>query len=255
MFPTPARFPRASLAGAALRRDGNPPHPHRAVKPLLPLRIACVAFAATAFASTAFATNLSFRVTDQKNTPVADAVVSLVPLDAPTDASSPASAVAAPTPVEITQEEQEFQPYVTAVRVGTPITFPNRDTVQHHVYSVSKPKNFELPLYMPGKAETVVFDEPGAVVIGCNIHDWMSAHVLVLETPFFAKTDPAGNAMIAHAPPGRYRAEVWHPRLARIATREIALGETAPDPLAFTLTLRPDRRIRRAPQMKGGGYR
>lgn len=160
-----------------------------------------------------------------------------------------------PAPVEIVQDELEFRPYVTPVRVGTPIVFPNRDTVQHHVYSVSKPKKFELPLYMPGKAETVVFDEPGHVVIGCNIHDWMSAHVLVLDTPWFSKTSAEGHVILVGVPSGRYRAEAWHPRLAKTVTREITVGESADVSAVIELTLRPDRRIRRGPAAKGGGYR
>jgi hypothetical protein len=28
----------------------------------------------------------------------------------------------------------------------------------------------------------VVFDQPGAVTLGCNIHDWMKAYVYVVDT-------------------------------------------------------------------------
>ena len=67
--------------------------------------------------------------------PVADAVVSLVPVD------TAAPAITPPTDIVIAQEDKEFDPYVTAVPVGTRIIFPNRDTVQHHIYSLSKPKD------------------------------------------------------------------------------------------------------------------
>lgn len=229
----------------------------------------CLILAFALLAAHSLAATWEFRaeVIDVKTGRVADAVVSLVRLDAvastaaptvPGASTSPLDAAArttpAASPLEIVQENQEFRPYVTAVRVGTPIVFPNRDTVQHHVYSGSKSKNFELPLYDPGKAETVVFDRPGPVVIGCNIHDWMSAHVLVLETPFFAKTDAEGVAVIV-APAGRYRAEVWHPRLAKMATREITLGENTAAPVEFILTLKAPSRIQRGPAVKGGGYR
>jgi hypothetical protein len=76
-------------------------------------------------------------------------------------------------PLVIEQQDQEFRPYVTPVVVGTRISFPNRDTVQHHVYSVSKPKHFEIPLYRGESKEAVLFDHPGLATIGCNIHDWM----------------------------------------------------------------------------------
>ncbi len=187
----------------------------------------------------------SVALKDAKGAPVADAVVSLAPLD---DAAPPA----AQDRPEIIQEDQQFAPFVTVVQTGAVVVFPNRDTVQHHVYSVSKARRFELPLYMPGKAEAVTFDEPGVVVLGCNIHDWMLAYLVVVPTPWFAISGKTGAATVA-APAGRYRLELWHPRLARPLTQDVAVA-AGNAPLSFTLTLKPDRRIRRSPASKAGGY-
>jgi plastocyanin len=190
---------------------------------------------------------LAATVKDAKGAPVNDAVVSLIPLDniAPPPAESTA---------EIAQQTQEFLPQVTVVQAGTKVVFPNRDTVQHHVYSLSKPKKFELPLYNPGQKESLVFESAGLVTLGCNIHDWMIAYLLVVPTPWFAKTDEQG-LTTATAPAGRYRVEVWHPRLSAALTQEITL--TAGETLArdFNLSLKPDRRIRRGGATKTGGYR
>jgi len=194
------------------------------------------------------ASAIEFKVTDKQGRPVAGAVVSLAPLDTETKLTPP------PAPLEIVQSDQEFSPYVTAIMVGTAVSFPNRDTVQHHVYSISRSKKFELPLYSPGKSDLIVFDRPGVVMVGCNIHDWMNAYVVVLATPWFAQSDATGTAAIPGAPAGRYRAEVWHPRLGKTETREVVLPGTAA-PLAFTLALKPDRRIQRGPDRGGGGYK
>lgn len=224
--------------------------------------------AAAPSAASAKDDDVEFRLVDAKNQPVSDAVVSLTPLDQPAPLASAAPAV----PPEIVQRHQEFFPYVTAIRTGTAVRFPNRDTVQHHVYSLSKPKKFELPLYDPGKAETIVFDQPGVVVIGCNIHDWMLAYVVILDTPWFAVTPTTGAVILRAIPPGRYRAEVWHPRLkdavksglAASVQRELTLAPAAPalspsnvlpPAQSFTLALEPDRRIRRSPATSGGGYK
>ena len=187
-------------------------------------------------------------LTDGKGKQVEDAVVSLTPLDG--------QAVSAPElrPVEVAQKNQMFIPYVTAVAVGTSVVFPNVDTVQHHIYSLSKPKRFEKPLYAPGSHESVVFDQPGVVTLGCNIHDWMIAYIVVLPTPIFAKTTADGSADFRALAAGRYRLDIWHPLLAAPQTREITVAVPGDSTQEFGLVLKPDRRIRRSPEGKAGTY-
>jgi plastocyanin len=192
--------------------------------------------------------NVRVEIRDPKGAPVGDAVASLVPLDAQPVLQPPAE------PVVIVQINEEFQPYVTAVIAGTRVSFPNRDKVQHHVYSQSKAKAFEIPLYRGEAKEPVRFDQPGVVALGCNIHDWMSAYVVVLATPHFARSGADGLVPLSAVPAGRYRLEVWHPRATQMVTREIAItGEFATQVIA--VTLRADRRIRRAPEAGAGGYK
>ena len=191
---------------------------------------------------------LTVRLTDTKGQPVADAVVSLVPLDAPARLTPPSK------PLTIVQQGQEFSPYVTPLVVGTAVSFPNRDTVQHHVYSLSRPKKFELPLYAGEAKAPVIFDQPGVVALGCNIHDWMSAYVVVLATPWFAKSGADGLATLLDVPAGHYRAEVWHPRLAHTESHECTISGDSSAALAFILVLKADRRIHRDRPREAGGY-
>lgn len=192
-------------------------------------------------------TDVRAVIRDAKGELVPDAVISLYALDKQT------TPTAAPgEPVEIVQKDQEYMPYVTVVRAGTEVVFPNKDSIQHHIYSLSKAKRFEKPLYAPGSHESVLFDQPGIVTLGCNIHDWMVAYVVVLPTPYFAKTDAAGVAQLK-LPAGRYRIEVWHPRLPAPDVREAKIGPGAA-PLDYALKLKPDRRIRRTPEGKASGY-
>jgi plastocyanin len=116
--------------------------------------------------------------------------------------------------VEIAQAQQQFQPRVTVVTVGTPVSFPNFDTVRHHVYSFSPTKTFELKLYAGVPREPVVFDKPGVAVLGCNIHDQMAAWVVVVDTPFYARSAAGGRATIENVPAGPYTLRVWHRSLA-----------------------------------------
>jgi plastocyanin len=108
------------------------------------------------------------------------------------------------------QVNKTFVPGVLPIVVGTEVHFPNHDQIHHHVYSFSRTKNFELPLYKGEEASPVLFDKIGAVKIGCNIHDWMSGVILVLPTPYFATTDETGRFVLSELPPGTYSLACWH---------------------------------------------
>jgi plastocyanin len=162
---------------------------------------------------------------------VADAAVVLEPL-APLHLNSHATAT-------IEQRGREFIPYVTIAQTGTAIEFPNNDTMRHHVYSFSPAKQFEIKLYAGKPGQPIIFDKPGQVVIGCNIHDWMEAYVLVVESPYFAKTTADGRAVIRNIPAGRYRLQLWHPQQKAVQPlREIEIGN-APARLNLVLDVKP----------------
>jgi plastocyanin len=112
--------------------------------------------------------------------------------------------------VEIAQKEKSFVPLVSVVTVGTAVSFPNLDTVRHHVYSFSPIRPFELKLYVGTPSEPVVFDRSGIAVLGCNIHDQMAAWVIVVETPWFGRSDANGVVSWPDLPEGSYRLRTWH---------------------------------------------
>ena len=115
--------------------------------------------------------------------------------------------------VEIEQNKRRFTRRVSVVTVGSEVTFPNRDSVRHHVYSFSPAKTFELKLYAGKPANPVRFEMPGIAVLGCNIHDNMVAWVVVVETPHHGVADAGGTLRLDSVPPGSYRLRSWHPGL------------------------------------------
>lgn len=142
--------------------------------------------------------------------------------------------------LEMAQEGKRFIPEVLVVPVGSEVHFPNRDTVRHHVYSFSAPKKFELKLYSGTPAEPVRFEQPGVVVLGCNIHDQMVGWIVVLDTPYYGQTNHSGQVQLDNLPAGPYRLRVWHPHLP--------VGATATDqPLTLTAT----DKLTTAVQLKG----
>lgn len=192
------------------------------------------------------------QVIDSAGLPVEDAVLSLTPRDKlpPELAANVAAAV-------MDQWGKQFTPYVLPIRVGTLVSFPNRDNIKHHVYSFSPAKRFELKLYSSGTAQPVLFDKPGIVALGCNIHDWMLAYIDVLETPYFAKTDAQGHVGIDALPDGAYHVEVWHPRLRGNVTdfaQDVTLSGAKPTALQFTLPLKREQRRDPPRYYEGGAY-
>jgi plastocyanin len=148
----------------------------------------------------------------------------------------------------IEQRDKQFVPYVTAIQVGTSVTFPNKDSVRHDVYSLSPAKEFELPLYAGIPAEPVTFDKEGFVTLGCNIHDWMVAYIAVLPTPYFQVTGKDGRAVLEGLPAGQYSVEVWQPSLRgppEKFAQYVDLIEGSKE-LLVTLDLKPDFRTKTA---------
>ena len=133
------------------------------------------------------------------------AVVTARPLDAPAHHAPPQRAV-------MDQVNRAFEPDLLVIPVGSTIEFPNSDSVSHQIYSFSAAKRFQLPLYRGKPYPPVLFDQPGIVTLGCNIHDEMLAYVLVTDAPYFGRTDALGvwSAEVTH---GQYRVLIWHPRL------------------------------------------
>jgi plastocyanin len=183
-------------------------------------------------------------VTDERGKPVADAVVTLTSLGTP-------APVTPRVMVVMDQHDKEFVPHVLPVYIGTPVSFPNRDNIRHHVYSFSSPKKFELPLYIGTPAAPILFDKPGVVALGCNIHDWMLAYIYVVTTPYFAKTAADGKARLDGLAPGPYEARVWQARMrgdTEKTAKPVTLAAGEPAQLAFVVSLKAEWRVPRAPE-------
>ena len=208
------------------------------------MRLVLALFLLLAGPLSARAADLAVSVRTSAGKPVADAVVMVRP-----QAGVPRGPIRFPWPYRMAQQAMKFAPFVLVVPVGADVSFPNLDLVLHHVHSFSPAKTFELKLYGHDETRTVRFDKPGAVAVGCNIHDTMVGFIRVVDTPFAAKTNAAGEAVIHDLPAGAAAVTLWHPYL-RAPRNELAstLAMTAADQrLALTGELR-------TPPMRHGGY-
>lgn len=152
--------------------------------------------------------DLDLKIVDAAGKPVSDAVVTVRPAG-----GVPAGPIRFPWGTTMVQENIAFAPHVLIVPVGATVRFPNHDKVRHHVYSFSKPAKFEIKLFGKDETRSYTFKSVGAVALGCNIHDQMSGFIKVVDTPFAAKSNAAGQVRIAGLAAGTAQVTIWHPQM------------------------------------------
>jgi len=194
-----------------------------------------------------FANNINITVIDTDHKPIENAVVYV----------KESLAAVSENVVIIDQVDKEFIPYVTAIRRGSAINFPNNDEIRHQVYSFSNSKQFELPLYEGNEFRPVIFEKEGAVPLACNIHDWMKAYIYVVDTDKFVLTNSNGKGELTNLKAGQYEILVWHPEQGvdvSESLQSVTLGNS-PQQLKFTLAQTPKFKAWRAPKgFKRRGY-
>ena len=233
-YPCNPWFSAPATASATSEREGEAPAEPRRRRAVVCLFAVGVAIALGAGAPTSEAGEISGRVSDPGGTGISDAVVFIETM--PDGAAN----VGKPTAV-MDQVQKEFVPHLLPVVVGTEVSFPNHDQIHHHVYSFSRTKTFEIPLYKGEETAPVLFDKVGAVKVGCNIHDWMSGVILVVPTNYFAVTAADGSFTIVAVPPGTYTLTVWHEGAktkAEETAKTVQVGDGTSEAL-FTLEVTP----------------
>ncbi len=112
---------------------------------------------------------------------------------------------------EMGQKNLAFTTPLLPVQVGTKVEFPNFDDTYHNIFSYSKVKRFDLGRYRSDERPipSQIFDTPGVVSLYCDIHEHMHGVILVLNTPYFVRSDLDGRYKLASLPPGHYSLKAW----------------------------------------------
>ena len=152
------------------------------------------------------AQKITIKVVDTQAMPVEGMVVYLTPDNSPSMPLNPSTLV-------VTQKNKSFAPYVAVTQKGQSIAFENQDNITHHIYSVSGGNRFDFKIKSGHSKSTQQLNHAEEVAMGCNIHDWMSGYVLVVDTPYYTQTNDHGIATINLDLIGRYTLSVWHPQL------------------------------------------
>jgi plastocyanin len=148
---------------------------------------------------------------------------------------------ATPRPGAVAQVDKTFVPLVTVVQAGAQVAFPNRDEIRHHVYSFSPARVFEIKLYADVPVPPrILFDKPGEVVLGCNIHDNMLGYILVVDSPYYGKSGADGRVTLENLPEGEYELHAWHPsQAAPPEARPLRLKADDNATASYSVALRP----------------
>ena len=138
------------------------------------------------------------------------------------------------------QIDKQFAPQVLVVQKNQTVSFPNSDDIRHHLYSFSKPKQFEFKMFKGGESKSLTFDQSGIVVLGCNIHDQMIGYIYVADNEHTVITNNQG---IAQLPAAGLAVTLWHSKLSanKIDRKDLQLpSSNTESPLTLTLTLLAD---------------
>ncbi len=140
------------------------------------------------------------------------------------EANSPARQPVQPIqPIQVEQRDRRFSPDIAVVPAGSSVSFPNMDPIFHNIFSLSKPKSFDLGSYDKGQTRTVLFPKPGIVEVYCHLHPNMAATIVVTPNRFYAQPDKSGQYRIADVPPGTYTVVAWH-RSAGFFRKQITIS-------------------------------
>ena len=155
---------------------------------------------------------VKIQLLDQDKKPVSKAVIS-IPSE---NVSNNVAEIAI-----MDQVNRQFSPHVLVVTQGQSILFPNSDDIRHHVYSFSEPKPFEIKLYRGTPTAPDLFDKPGIVILGCNVHDHMVGYIYVADNKMAGVTDEKGMAVFEIKAPEEVK--IWHSRLSESADESISM--------------------------------
>jgi len=132
----------------------------------------------------------------------------------------------------IAQKNLTFSPRVLLIPRGATVFFPNRDSVEHNVFSPEMKSwiGFNLGRYNTDKVgKPKTFREYGEFDIFCDVHPEMSAAVKVVPSRYYTKVVD-GTYTFTDVPPGVYRVVAWSPDSTETRSSQFAVeaGPTKP---------------------------
>ena len=146
-----------------------------------------------------------------------------------------------PVGLIMAQENRQFVPDMVVIPAGSTVSFPNRDPIFHNVFSLSRPKTFDLGNYSKGQTRVVTFAKPGIVLANCYLHPNMVAVIVVVPNRWYAKADRLGHFALPDVPDGEYTIVAWH-KSSGFFRQQVRVPSAASSDVRFLIPLGEDGR-------------
>lgn len=138
--------------------------------------------------------------------------------------------------VVLDQQGCRYHPHVFGVQAGQEFIIRNSDGILHNIHpmpSINRPFNLGQPVKMDTKR---TFDKVEVMIpIECDVHEWMSGYVGVLDNPYYSVTGNDGSFSLPNLPPGTYTVVAWHEEYGE-QTMEVTIGDKESKEIEFTFT-------------------
>jgi hypothetical protein len=123
---------------------------------------------------------------------------------------------------EIANDRCMLVPELQAAVAGGTLNVQNLDAVEHRTRITRRDGGDVLATIRETDEGQVVPNErvlvrPGVLHASCDKHAWTHAWIAVFDHPYYTMTGRDGSFSIDSIPPGRYRMQVWHPRLGTVS--------------------------------------
>ena len=125
---------------------------------------------------------------------------------------------AQPKTVVLDNQHCAFTPHIQIAPLGGELLLKNSDPILHTVHARLGGEtlfNVGLPNW---RQVSKPLDRAGVIRIDCDVlHTWMSAVVIVTDSPYYVVSNDRGEFSFDAIPAGPYEIEIWHERLGRQA--------------------------------------
>ena len=141
-----------------------------------------------------------------------------------------------PVTVTLEQKDRRFVSDTLVIPAGSTVSFPNLDPIFHNVFSLSKPKSFDLGSYPKDHTRTVTFSKPGVVFVHCHLHPNMAAAIVISPNLWNTKANAAGRFTLWGVPKGSYTIVAWH-KAAGFFRQSIRVSENRATSVEFVIPI------------------